>query len=347
MARHAEAMTWVSSIRRILVVELWNIGDVVLLLPFLQQLRHIFPDASITLLGRGHARDLLAASGFVDEFIVADLNWQKDRSPTAKVRWGELSRVVRELRRKKFDIAFQCRPHVREYMLLALSDARRRVGIAKRGWDRLLTDRIAVDSLATQKKEAWLRLLARFGGARQLAEPRLRLAESTRARAAEFLRAHGVSGGELVVGIHPGASISEKRWPLDRFALVIQQIEVNRPELRPLVFVDPEGYGAELASSPRSIPARVDLDLMIGLLGRCDLLVCNDSGPMHIAAALGVTCVAVFGSGIDRMFAPLGEGHVAITPRTDNSSRDVLSPRYDVAEVPAEAVTAAVERVLG
>ena len=340
-------MTSVSAIRRILVVELWNIGDVVLLLPFLQQLRHIFPDASITLLGRAHARDLLAASGFVDDFIIADLNWQKDRSASAKVRWSELSRVIRQLRRKKFDIAFQCRPHVREYLLLALSGATRRVGIANRGWDRLLTDRIRVDPLATQKKEAWLRLLAPFGGASQLPEPKLRLAESTRARAAEFLRAQGVSGDDLVVGVHPGASISEKRWPLNRFGSVIQQIEVSRPELRPLIFVDPEGYGAELASSPGAIRARVDLDLMTGLLGRCDLLVCNDSGPMHIAAALGVTCVAVFGSGIDRMFAPLGEGHIAITPRAGEASKEVLTPRYDVADVPPEAVTAAVERVLG
>ena len=57
----------------------------------------------------------------------------------------------------------------------------------------------------------------------------------------------------------------------------------------------------------------MDLRELIALLPRCDVLVCNDSGPMHIAGALGVPTVAVFGSGIEQWFSPLGEGHIRLT----------------------------------
>ena len=111
-----------SDVKRILVVELWNIGDVVLLLPFLQQLRTIFPNASVTLVASSYARDLLGPTGLVDEFIETDLAWQHERvawNPAA-YPWLRLARVIRELRGRKFDVAFQSRRHTREYLLLWL-----------------------------------------------------------------------------------------------------------------------------------------------------------------------------------------------------------------------------------
>src|ERR1700693_6502829 len=117
--------------KRILVVELWNIGDVILTLPFLAQLRAIFPEAEITLLAQRHAAEILAGTGLVDQFIEADLTWQLRRFNLFAYDWTGLVRVTRMLRKRKFDLAFQCRPHVREYVLLALSGAPRRVGYAR------------------------------------------------------------------------------------------------------------------------------------------------------------------------------------------------------------------------
>jgi ADP-heptose:LPS heptosyltransferase len=116
-----------------------------------------------------------------------------------------------------------------------------------------------------------------------------------------------------------------------------------------LAFVDPEGYGSVISDVDEVIPAQVELRQMIALLSRCDLLVCNDSGPMHIAGALGVPTVAIFGSGINRQFAPLGDQHQLVTAGLDPGlarDRAAAGPYDDVSDVPISRVLDAVERGL-
>lgn len=339
-----------NDVKRIAVLELWNIGDIVLTMPFLTQLRALFPNAKITLVARPHASEVLASSGLVDAFIETDLTWRRDGGSFNPLtyRWRALARLIRRLRADRFDIAFQCRPHVREYIILALSGARRRVGVSKPGWDRTLTDAISPDPLDMQKKAAWLRLLAPFGGPAEISPPRLEVSDSEREWGDNYLATHGVSPSDVLVAVHPGASIPEKRWPLDRFAEVARDL-ARRPGISPLVFTDPSGYGAAIARDTGAIPFQVGLRQMIVLLRRCDLLVCNDSGPMHLAGALGVPCVAIFGSGIEHQFAPLGEGHQIVTldpDDADGSARARSAGPYDVNDIPTISVLSAIDRAL-
>jgi heptosyltransferase-2 len=333
------------------VVELWNIGDVVLTVPFLAQLRAIVPDAEITLLARPYAAEILAGTGFVDRFIGADLTWITEGRPFNPLNydWAELLRVVRALRAYNFDLAFQCRPHVREYALLALSGARRRVGCAKAGWDRALTDAIPCGGYDLQKKDAWLRLLEPLGGSKEIETPGLSVSRDEQLWATEFLQANGADPSNLLVAIHPGASIPEKRWPIERFEQVARDLR-GRANVDVLAFIEPGGYGSSLAQIDGVVPAKVELRQMVALLARCDLLVCNDSGPMHIAGALGVPTVAVFGSGISRQFAPLGDRHELVTagPRAGPAARRAVAPGPydDVSAVPLSKVQEAVERRL-
>ena len=297
-------------LKRILVVELWNIGDIVLAMPFLAQLRALFPAASITLLGRPYARTILAGTGLVDEFIETELGWSEraTRFNPLGYNWNELRRVRRELRARRFDIAFKSRMHIREHLVLAMSGATRRVAFAFGHGDRVLTDAIPIGDPNRHKAADWLELLKPFGGLVEVPPACLKLNDAERRQASEFLAAHGVSPNDRVVGIHPGASVPAKRWPLDRFAEVAAAL-AQRPSLKVLAFVEPKGYGDALARVERVIPAKLNLRELIALIQRCDVLVCNDSGPMHIAGALDVPTVAVFGSGIQRWFSPLGEGH--------------------------------------
>src|SRR5688500_4652385 len=180
-------------VREILVVELWNIGDVVLLLPFLAQLRAMFPESKVTLLARPHARIILQGAGLVDEFMDegdAQGNWLS-LNPFAG-EWGELWRLRRRLGKRHFDLAFQCSTHVREHFILAMSRAKRRIGIAFGEWDGLLTDAVPVEDPHRHKVEDWLRLLRVVGGPVQTAPPSLSLSERERLRARSFLERNEV-----------------------------------------------------------------------------------------------------------------------------------------------------------
>jgi heptosyltransferase II len=297
-------------VKRILVVELWNIGDVVLAMPFLAQLRALFPTARITMLARPYAKTILAGTDLVDEFIETELGWTETatRLNPLGYNWKELRRVRRALRSRQFDIAFKSRMHIREHLVLAMSGATRRVAFAFGHGDRVLTDAIPVGDANRHKAADWLELLKPFGGRVEAAPARLKVDEAEGRRAATFLAEHGILANDRVVGIHPGASVPAKRWPLDRFVEVAAAI-AQRPGVKVLAFVEPEGYGDVVARVGGTITAKVNLRELIALIQRCDVLVCNDSGPMHIAGALGVPTVAVFGSGIQQWFSPLGDGH--------------------------------------
>jgi heptosyltransferase II len=314
-----------AQVRSILVVELWNIGDIVLAMPFLAQLRALFPNPSITLLGRPYAKTILAGTGLIDEFIETELGWSEraTRFNPLGYNWSELRRVRRELRARRFDIAFKSRMHIREHLVLAMSGATRRVAFAFGHGDRVLTDAIPIGDPNRHKAVDWFELLKPFGGPIEAAPARLKVSDAERRSAAAYLAEHGVSADDRVVGIHPGASVPAKRWPLDRFAEVAAAL-AQRPGVKVIAFVEPEGYGDAVARVGGAIAAKVNLRELIAMIARCDVLVCNDSGPMHLAGALGVPTVAVFASGIQQWFAPLGEGHNPLTGVDSVTTAQVL-----------------------
>ncbi len=323
------------AVRRILVVELWNIGDVVLLLPFLAQLRAIFPSASISLLARTHAREHLEGTGLVDEFLddtTPSDNWLSLNPLLGG--WNDLWKLRADLRSREFDIAFQCRLHVREHVILAMSGAERRVGYAFGERDTMLTDAIALEDLHRHKVEDWMRLLVPFGGPVAVGNQRLHVSDGSTESARKFLDVNAIPEDATVIGVHPGASVAEKRWPIERFAEVARAL-ASRTGVRVVAFADPAGYGQALGEVPGVVVAKPSLTGLVALIDECDLLVCNDSGPMHVAGGLGVPVIAVFSSGVARWFAPLGDGHSLISPEVGG-----------VDAVPVEEVVTAADELL-
>jgi heptosyltransferase-2 len=333
-------------IKSILVLELWNIGDVILAMPFLAQLRAIFPNARITLLARPFAQELLDSTGLVDEFVTAELTWRRGIPALDPIRpdWREMWSTVRKLRQLHFDLGFSSRLHFREHIILQLANARRRVGHAFGPHAGLLTDAIPVADPDQHKVADWLALLEPFGGPLPTDAHLLRVSPAEREWAENYLASNGVLEGEVLVGVHPGASLIQKRWPIERFAEVVQALN-KCPGVRTLVFVEPTGHGASLAEGHDVITARVGLREMIALIDRCELLVCNDSGPMHIAGALGIPVAAVFLSGINRWFSPLGEHHELVSGEL-LASGDVGYHTARIDEIRSSRVIEAAMRVL-
>ncbi len=298
--------------RSILVVELWQIGDVVLTTPFLRALRECFPRAHISLLGKPHAAELLAESGLVDDVIVAEMPWASQRnkySPRSYVA-KKLRALVLDLRARRFDVSFDARMDIRSNVLVALSGARRRIGFRHGGGDWLLTDAVRIDPAANHKMADWLALLPALG----CTPPRdpvcsLKTTEAENAEARRVL-SDAVRNADRVVAMHPGGSHAGKRWPVDSFAALAKEM-VGRG-YGVIAFVDPHGYGAELGSIAGVTTHSPSLRGLMAILQQCAVLVCNDSGPMHIAAALGVPTVAIFERGEPRWFGPVGDRHTVV-----------------------------------
>ena len=299
--------------RRILVVELWQLGDVVMVTPFLRALRGCFPAADITLLAKPHARELLEGSGLVDEVLVAELPWTRARRKyhPADYDWRVLGELVRTLRGRRFDVAFDARMDIRNNVLLALTRATHRVGFRYGGGDWLLTHAVPVGSNDEHRVDDWLRLLPAAGCDRPVdRRPLLKTTREEQVAARELLARHFGDGPEPIVALHPGGSYPGKRWPLDRFLALASELAGDG--VRVVAFEEASGYGLELREIPSVVLLRLRLRELMAVLEQCALLVCNDSGPMHIAAALGVRTVAIFERGEPMWFGPVGEGHVVI-----------------------------------
>jgi heptosyltransferase-2 len=150
--------------------------------------------------------------------------------------------------------------------------------------------------------------------------PRIRLRPRTRERGDDLLRQSGVGLEEVVVGFAPGAAYGHaKRWPPARVARVIERGWRERGAVAVLVGASGDrDAGREIESSLASdirvvnLIGRTDLRLLMGVIGRCRAFVSNDSGGMHLAAAIGVPVVAAFGPTDERVTAPLGDHDVLI-----------------------------------
>lgn len=306
--RRVAGPPWNGEPRSILVVELWHIGDVVLSTAALSALRRRFPTARISLLAKPHAEVLLRESGLVDDFITFDFPWTAFTSKYVPWRYNPLKLLglFRALRKRRFDASIDCRMDLRSNVLTFLSGAKRRIGYDFGGGAFLLTDAIPARPDAEHKVHDWLRLLAPLGVDTLEDAPRIALSQGERDAAERKLRALGLLRRPLVI-VHPGARQKLRRWGLEKFAAVADYVAGLGADV--LVVADEEGYGKDLkAGSPVRFFSG-DLRELMSVLACADLLICNDSGPMHIAAALGTPVIAVFGPQRKLWYGPYGPGH--------------------------------------
>ena len=306
------------AVKKILVLELWHMGDVILATPVMQCLRSMYPDARITLLAKEHGRELLQGSPLVDEIVTFDFPWTATNGKYNPSRYDRaaISQVVRKLRKEEFELSLDCRMDLRSNVLTRSIGAKRRVGYDFGGGGFLLTDALPPPPADQHKVDDWMALLQplRDSGAGDIPtvpDPSLVVTEDEKAEAIKLLEASDISKHDIVVGIHPGGSHEAKRWSIDNFGELGRKLgERHRAKL--VVFVDPDGCGSDMQTANDALFVRTSIREMMALFTRCDMVVCNDSGPMHAAAALGVPVVAIFRTGNPRAYGPRGLNHTVV-----------------------------------
>ena len=289
--------------RLLVVLPTW-VGDTVMATPTLRALRQLYPDAHISALVRANVRPVLEACPWVDRFLTI----RHRRKGKIDVRRAGLLNLARRLSAGKFDTAVLLPNSFRSALLVRLAGIPRRVGYDRDGRVGLLTDRL----LPRRGREGFVPVpaldyylgIASYLGAN---DPDTRMELFTRpdadARADAMLASAGVDvTRDRLLLLNPGANYGDaKVWPAERFAAVADRCAnelgmkvamTGAPRERSIL----DAVRAAAKTNVIDLPALgMDLTLLKSIVKRSALMVTNDTGPRHIAAALGVPVVTVFG----------------------------------------------------
>jgi heptosyltransferase-2 len=271
---------------RILIAQTAFLGDVVLSTPLMQAIRDRWPRAYVAAMVRPPAVSLLEGLPFLDAVLV---DHPQDQPKTA--RW---THILRALRGQRFDLAVSPSRSLRVGLLLLAAGIRRRVGY-RLGLNRWLYTDIVERRADLHIVERERELLRPFGG--MFCEYPLAVAQAT-SLAPDLERVLGQPAARRVA-IAPGSTWATKRWSPEGYAWVASQLAVQGVQVyligsgRESPVVDEVARGARAAVN---LCGRTTLPELAAILGRCDLIIANDSGPAHIAGAVGTPVVVIYGA---------------------------------------------------
>jgi heptosyltransferase-2 len=295
------------------------IGDAVMTIPVVQAIRRAYPEAHISLLAKPWVSEIFHENPDIDETI---LHEESHASIIGKFR------LASKLRKKKFDTAILLQNAFDAALITRLAGIPERIGynLDSRGF--LLTHAIPVNEEVQAKHQVYyyLDLLKSIGLQAGNPRPYIYLGDDEKQWARDFLRSHFTGKNSALIGINPGATYgSAKRWPAERFATVISGI-VKELNGRVIIFGSEKEtdiaeeivnnvvtQGHQFSSQVLNLSGKTSLRELAALIAECDVFVTNDSGPMHMAAALCIPVVAIFGSTDWKATGPFGEGHKVIT----------------------------------
>ena len=289
------------------------VGDAIMALPALRAVRARFSEAQITILARPYVADVYRDQKICDQLIDYDLQG-------IHAGFTGRERLAADLRRQKFDVALLLQNAFDAAWLAWRAGISERIGYARDGRSLLLTKAVPVPKpgeIPPHEKFYYLELLRRVRWLDSLTDAAfiaVTVPEERRRCAIEFLLASGVRPQSLRIAIGAGASYgSAKCWPPARFAEVANRLQAENDADIILFGTATEAavsnaIAADLRRLPVDLTGRTAIADLPALLSQCHLFIGNDSGAMHVAAAVGLPVVAVFGP-----TDPLGTAPV--TPR--------------------------------
>lgn len=299
----------------ILLVKLSAIGDVVHTLPALGALRRLYPRAHITWVVEEGASDLVIAHPWLDQVIVFKRKrWLK------KIRAGQFSSTVAEfkafltlLRLRKYDLVLDFHGLLKSSLVVWLSCGDRKVGFdSYQELSGLFVNEKVFEDLGKHAVERYLDIVRYLGAENPPLEFLVPREADNEKRVMELLKQGGLADGEAFVAVNPVALWETKLWPAENFArlcdLIVGDLGIK------VVLTGVEDRTMHRISSLIKAPVlnltgKTTLKDLACLYRRADLVVTTDTGPMHIAAAVGTRVIALFGPTDPSRTGPYGRGH--------------------------------------
>ncbi|MBU1887883.1 MAG: lipopolysaccharide heptosyltransferase II [Candidatus Omnitrophica bacterium] len=299
---------------RILIVNVNWLGDTLFVIPFIRALRESHPQSYISVLTHPRCGEVLMASPHIDEIIIYD---EKGRNKHLLSKFA----VISQLKSKKFDIAFILRKSLSRSMLLFLSKIPRRIGYDNKRAGFLLTKKVPLPTKVLHKAEYFLGLARAVGIDPKKARYEFFISDTEKKEAAKILREAGLKKEESFIAINAGGNWDLKRWPAENFAELGDRIY---DKLHLKVVLTGAVKDIELCKKisdmmkhkPILLCGKTDLKTLGAIFEMAKWAISNDSGPMHIAAGMGASLVALFGPTSPEITGPYGNG-VCVVLRKD------------------------------
>jgi heptosyltransferase-2 len=294
------------------------VGDAMMTVPALREIRRLFPEAHITLATRPWAKGLFSGAEFIDELQVHEGSGLRS-----------VVQQVREWRKQSFDLAILFPNSLETALVASLARVPFRIGYATDGRQALLTHALELPEWRSVKHEVfyYLQIVAELEWLikheqtflNRQPDSSLNISSGRQAAARDFLRSHGVGSskdGRVLIALCPGSVNSRaKRWPAERYAelgdRLIGELQAEVILIGSAAEVDvSHAVSRQMREQPVVLTGQTDLAQLVAILSQVDLLITNDTGPAHIASALGRPTLVIFGPTnplTTRPFSPFGQ----------------------------------------
>jgi len=334
-----------TTLEKILIIKPSSLGDIVLALPALSALRRNFPDAQISWLIRPEFGPLLENHPYLNEIISFDRKFLGKAWYHPKA-FASLVSLILRLRRSKFDAVFDFQGLFRTACLAYLSGCKIRFGIANaRELAHLFyTHKVVQDQNCIHLVDYYLKIIKAAGATNVEVKFEIPVNPTDVDSANRLLASHDIRAGDYVVFV-PGSAHSDKCWPVERFASLADRIS-SKFDL-PIISVGTESVKSIVDQIKNLTDVQIanlagltSLGELIALLKTAKLVVSNDTGPGHIAAALGTPLVMMFSWSNPARIAPYGRAEcmVAREPYSRGLKIKSTDPKHSIKSITVDEV---------
>lgn len=312
-----------TTIKNVLVAAPNWIGDAVLALPAIARVRELFPASRITISGLPHICELFRESPYVNDI---------------RIYSGSLLSTVSDIKKCGFDLAILFPNSFRTALIVYLANIPLRCGYSRDGRGVLLNIPVKVDvktkrlsqieyyqNIVSSMVDGLGRSAKSGDFSVRSTKEWLYLSKDELNHGKEILLNNNIPVDSLIIGINPGAAYgSAKRWYPERYALISRTL-VNKYGAKVIIFGSQQemDIAAEIVNLSQvpviSMAGKTSIRELMSMIKQCSIFVTNDSGPMHIAAALNIPITAIFGSTDPEKTGPMGNNHIVIKKDVDCS----------------------------
>lgn len=306
--------------KKFLIINPFGIGDVLFTTPVVKAIRRAYPDSHIGYWCNDRARDILKNNPNIDKiFALSRGDLKKIFSQSRLAGISKFLSLLHKIKKGKFEICLDFSLDHRYSLISKLLGIKKRCGFNYKKRGRFLTDRIDIDCYAQKHVvEYYCGLLKFIKVTPETKNLDLYVTSQGKIKAAGLFKKLGINDKGLIIGIAPGAGASWgkdaglKHWPAIKFAQLADKL-INELKAQVLILADAlevpitEKIVSAMQNKPVDLTGKTSLEELIAVINNLEILVTNDGGPLHIAAALGKKTVSFFGPVDPKVYGPYPE----------------------------------------